>query len=105
MSVGMQLSVLCSEDAPLRHRAATSSGENAGNGVRRRTCSRIRSTACGFWPKGTVDASTTSRCASDVPALVLSGELDPVTPPTWGEAVVAHLANARHFTAPAPATA
>ncbi len=37
---------------------------------------------------------------SDVPALVLSGDLDPVTPPAWGESVVKTLKNGRHVTVP-----
>jgi hypothetical protein len=37
---------------------------------------------------------------SDVPALVLSGDVDPVTPPGWGEAVAQHLSNARHIVVP-----
>lgn len=32
--------------------------------------------------------------------LVLSGDLDPVTPPSWGEAVTRHLQNARHIIVP-----
>ena len=32
------------------------------------------------------------------PALLLSGELDPVTPPRYGEAVRRTLPNSRHFT-------
>jgi pimeloyl-ACP methyl ester carboxylesterase len=39
--------------------------------------------------------------ASDVPALVLSGEVDPVTPPSWGAEVASHLSRALHVTAPA----
>ena len=35
-----------------------------------------------------------------MPALVLSGELDPVTPPTWGLEVVKHLPNGRHVVMP-----
>ena len=37
---------------------------------------------------------------SDAPALLLSGDLDPVTPPSWGEEVLAGLSNARHVIAP-----
>jgi hypothetical protein len=37
--------------------------------------------------------------ASDVPALLLSGELDPVTPPRYGEQVVRHLPSGRHLVA------
>ena len=32
--------------------------------------------------------------------LAISGEYDPVTPPRYGEEVVAHLANGRHLVAP-----
>jgi hypothetical protein len=38
---------------------------------------------------------------SAVPALVLSGDLDPVTPPTWGQSAADHLSNSRHIVAPA----
>ena len=48
-----------------------------------------------------MDASYYEPVVSDVPALVLSGDLDPVTPPTWGEAVVKTLKNGRHVTVPA----
>ncbi|MFR0656691.1 alpha/beta hydrolase, partial [Pantoea sp. SIMBA_079] len=34
---------------------------------------------------------------SDVPALLLSGELDPVTPPAYAERVLATLPNGRHL--------
>ena len=32
--------------------------------------------------------------------LVLSGDLDPVTPPVWGESVLKQLKNARHVVVP-----
>jgi len=34
--------------------------------------------------------------ASDVPALILSGEADPVTPPSWGEQIAKQWKNSRH---------
>jgi hypothetical protein len=37
---------------------------------------------------------------SDVPALILSGGIDPATPPRHGEQVARTLPNARHFVAP-----
>ena len=55
--------------------------------------------ACAFWPKGRVDPDYYEPVVSDVPALVLSGELDPVTPPAWGASVARHLRHAAHFTA------
>jgi pimeloyl-ACP methyl ester carboxylesterase len=35
-----------------------------------------------------------------VPALVLSGDLDPVTPPSWGAAVASTLSHSLHVIAP-----
>jgi fermentation-respiration switch protein FrsA (DUF1100 family) len=38
--------------------------------------------------------------SSDVPVLLLSGELDPVTPPSWGEEAARHLPHSLHVTVP-----
>ncbi len=99
MSAGMQLSVICAEDAP-RVTEADIARESAGSlFARHLLASRLK--ACEFWPKGTVPASYYEPVRSSVPVLVLSGDLDPVTPPSWGEVVAEHLPNARHITAPA----
>jgi pimeloyl-ACP methyl ester carboxylesterase len=98
MSVGMQLSVLCSEDAA---RVTASDVEQAAEGTL--FGAHLLSgqlDACAMWPRGTVDASYYEPVVSEVPALVLSGDLDPVTPPTWGEGVVKSLRNGRHITVP-----
>jgi pimeloyl-ACP methyl ester carboxylesterase len=99
MSIGMQLSVLCAEDAPrvtsddVRHQS-----EGTVFGVH---LLRGQLKACTMWPRGHVDDSYFEPVRSDVPALVLSGDLDPVTPPGWGDSVAQHLENARHITVPA----
>jgi pimeloyl-ACP methyl ester carboxylesterase len=99
MSIGMQLSVLCSEDSQRvtkddlsRETAGTLFGSHLIGG---------QLDACAIWPKRTLDAAYYNPVVSDVPTLVLSGEADPVTPPGWGEAVVKHLSRARHLTFPA----
>ncbi len=99
MSAGMQLSVICAEDAP-RVTEADVARESAGSiFARHLLASRLK--ACEFWPRGAVPASYYEPVRSNVPVLVLSGDLDPVTPPSWGEAVSGSLPNARHVTAPA----
>ena len=35
-----------------------------------------------------------------MPTLVMSGEVDPVTPPVWGEQIAKHLSNAKHIVMP-----
>ncbi len=99
MSVGMQLSVVCSEDAP-RVTAGDLARETAGTIFGSYLLSG-QIEACGMWPKGSVDPSYYEPVTSAVPALVLSGDVDPVTPPGWGEAVARHLPNARHVVVPA----
>jgi pimeloyl-ACP methyl ester carboxylesterase len=94
MSVGMQLSILCSEDAS-RVTAADVAREAAGTVFSTHLFGgQLR--ACEMWPKGEVDDAYYQPVASDVPTLILSGDADPVTPPGWGDAVAKHLANARH---------
>lgn len=99
LSVGMQLSVLCSEDAT-RVTADDVSRQSAGT-VFGLHLLRGQLKACELWPRGTIDNRYFDPVTSDVPALVLSGDLDPVTPPGWGDSVAAHLKHARHVTVPA----
>jgi pimeloyl-ACP methyl ester carboxylesterase len=98
LSLGMQLSVICAEDYPRvtpEDLARESSGRLFG---RHLLAARIR--ACDFWPKGEVPSGYYEPVASSVPVLILSGDLDPITPPSWGEAVARHLPNARHIVVP-----
>ena len=48
--------------------------------------------ACEFWPEGKVEPAFYEPVTSNMPTLVLSGELDPVTPPVWGEQIAKHAA-------------
>jgi pimeloyl-ACP methyl ester carboxylesterase len=98
MSIGMQLSVLCSEDASqvsARQLKAETSSSLFGSHL---IGSQLD--ACAMWPKRKVDADYYRPVVSDVPVLVLSGEVDPVTPPGWGDAVVKHLSRGLHIVMP-----
>ena len=99
MSIGMQMSVVCAEDYP---RITDEQIEEAATQTvfgRHLLASRMK--ICEFWPRGRVDPSYYEPVKSDVPVLVLSGDLDPVTPPQWGESVLPHLPNSRHIVVPA----
>jgi pimeloyl-ACP methyl ester carboxylesterase len=98
MSIGMQLSVLCSEDA-----SRVSSEELARETSKSVFGSHLIGSqldACAMWPRGTVPADYYRPVVSDVPVLVLSGEVDPVTPPVWGASVVKHLSHGLHVVVP-----
>ncbi|HSG64024.1 MAG TPA: alpha/beta fold hydrolase [Gammaproteobacteria bacterium] len=53
--------------------------------------------ACSVWPAGELDADLREPLVFDGPVLLLSGELDPITPPAYGERVLVGLADARHL--------
>jgi pimeloyl-ACP methyl ester carboxylesterase len=56
---------------------------------------------CSTWPVGVRDDDLALPIESDRPVLLLSGELDPATPPEYAERVIGTgLSNARHLVAP-----
>src|SRR5690606_15075898 len=55
---------------------------------------------CSVWPKGPVTPGFNEPLRTDVPVLLMSGELDPVTPPRYADEVAEDLPNARHLVGP-----
>lgn len=92
---GMQLSVLCTEDAPFLRADPADSGTVLGDGFVASILAQ-----CEVWPKGALPEDFHRPVESDRPVLLLSGELDPVTPPRYGERVLKGLTKARHLVAP-----
>jgi pimeloyl-ACP methyl ester carboxylesterase len=54
---------------------------------------------CDQWPKGSYPADFVQPVKSDVPVLLLSGGLDPVTPPAYAVEVARNLTTSRHIVA------
>ena len=98
MAIGMQLSVICAEDSG-RYTPAEMK-EGAEGTLFGKYVLTIQQDACAFWPKGQVDPSFYEPVKAATPALVLSGEDDPITPPTWGEQVASTLSNSKHIIIP-----
>ncbi|HDS1103384.1 alpha/beta hydrolase [Stenotrophomonas maltophilia] len=91
---GMQWSVICSEDAP-RYRAPPANPDRLfGNEV-----ASAFFAACPVWPHQPAAPANADPLRSEVPALLLSGELDPVTPPRYAEQVLKGLPNGRALVA------
>ncbi len=94
MSTGMQMSVLCAEDWPKIDNASIereAAGTFMGPDI-----AKLRMKPCAYWPRNPVDAKFYEPLAADVPALIFSGEADPVTPPSWGEQIARQWKNSRH---------
>jgi pimeloyl-ACP methyl ester carboxylesterase len=98
IALGMFLSVTCTEDIPRITEEAIA--ENTRNTFLGDYRVRQQMTACRTWFTDPIAAADTSPLRSDVPALLISGEVDPVTPPTNGEEVARTLPNARHVVIP-----
>jgi pimeloyl-ACP methyl ester carboxylesterase len=98
LTFGLMLSVICSEDVP-RIRPEEIGPETAGTFGRDERV-RTQMASCATWPTGEVPAGYGEPVRADVPVLVLSGTLDPVTGARWGEETVRHLPNGRHVVVP-----
>lgn len=92
IAMGMHWSVICSEDAP----KFTARPQDAGT-VLGEAFVDLSIAWCGAWPQRPAPADFHEPLAGSWPTLVLSGELDPVTPPRYGDEIVKQLANARHL--------
>jgi pimeloyl-ACP methyl ester carboxylesterase len=97
--MGLYLSITCTEDLP---------GPGAAEAARRAEGTflgdyrfRDQSAACQEWPRAAIAAGFHEPVASDVPVLIVSGEWDPVTPPSYGARVATTLPNALHLVVPA----
>ena len=85
---GEHFSVICAEDAP---RMAPANGSSSDEGAR-----AMYRDACAHWPRGDVPAAFYTIPRSAAPVLLLSGGIDPVTPPRHAERVAKALGpNAR----------
>ena len=94
LSLGTFLSVTCADFMPrvdlarARHRGlATFAGSYRAE---------QQAVACAAWRVPPTPANFSLPVRSRVPTLLFSGELDPVTPPAWGELARQTLPNARH---------
>ena len=90
LAVGLNNAVVCTEDVPfqgdvdLDAQAATYMGTAFVEVVTR---------TCELWPRGLMDDDLREPLISDKPVLMLSGELDPITPPRYAHQAAARLAN------------
>jgi pimeloyl-ACP methyl ester carboxylesterase len=94
VAAGAHFGVVCAEDPPrvAAPPPATVFGDSVG---------RLYERVCAAWPRGALPAGFDALVPAPAPVLLLSGGLDPVTPPRHGERVREALgAQARHAVVP-----
>jgi pimeloyl-ACP methyl ester carboxylesterase len=84
LAIGMQDSVVCSEDVPFFGSDAAQRAHIGSSYQGMDQLDALRA-ICALWPRGPVDADLHAPLRSDIPTLLLSGEADPVTPPDAAE--------------------
>ncbi len=92
---GMYNAVICTEDTPFVDKdmdRALLDNTYIGSEL----LDAMHSSCSGFKP-GVLDKDFKSPVISDIPALILSGSDDPITPPDYGELVAKHLSNGIHI--------
>lgn len=95
---GLLLSFTCAEDT-WRIRPEEVERESAGSFLGTLRVG-AQMAACSVWPKGKVPAGYYRPPVSQVPVLLISGDLDPVTPPQWGEVARRRFPNSVHIVVP-----
>jgi pimeloyl-ACP methyl ester carboxylesterase len=91
---GMFYAVACIEDAPMisSEEIDQESNESLFAGSAKRFLE-----VCSAWPKRETPSVVHAPVSSDVPVLMLSGEVDPITPPRHAEQLAASLDNDLHL--------
>jgi pimeloyl-ACP methyl ester carboxylesterase len=97
-SNGMYLSVTCAEDLPW---IKPGEGErNAAHTFLGDYRLRHQRAACALWPRGEIPGDYAELTRANVPALIFTGQWDPVTPPVYGDMAAKYLTNSLHLVVP-----
>ena len=95
LAVGMHNAVVCTEDVPYYGASAIDRRALAQTYLGTMQLDGLVA-SCEAWPRGMIDPDFHAPLLSSTPVLLLSGSVDPVTPPEYAERAAATLRNARH---------
>lgn len=98
MSTGLTLSILCAEDLPRIDPEAQRARDRAT--FLRSAAYENFARACESWTHAPLPETAGQPVHSDAPTLLLSGAVDPVTPPRWAELAAETLPNSIHVVVP-----
>ncbi|MDP2559783.1 alpha/beta hydrolase [Psychrobium sp. 1_MG-2023] len=94
---GLHFNIICNEDIPRADAALLAKDkENSFSGQHSMSGLNM---VCQHWPKFDAPANFGDQVVSDIPTLLLSGELDPVTPPAWADLAAKGLSVHKHYVA------
>ena len=97
INAALHFSVTCAEDVP---RITPESEKTVLGDLPTRRLAERTISVCSVWPRGKVPADFAKPVKSNIPTLIFSGGMDPVTPPAYGTEVAKDFPNGRHIVAP-----
>ncbi|MBN2196860.1 MAG: alpha/beta fold hydrolase [Polyangiaceae bacterium] len=100
VAIGMYLSVVCAEDAPFSSPEAVRAEASRLRPMFQRFAEPLIFEECERWSVAPAPTAEDEPVASDIPTLLTSGSLDPVTPPSNGDLVEGALLAAAHVVLP-----
>lgn len=95
LAYGMHNSVVCTEDLPFLEPAGVDREALRASYLGEAMLEGLEA-MCSVWPRGVIDPDFKAPLDSAVPALLLSGSLDPVTPPAYAAAAAAGFRDSLH---------
>ncbi|MBT8142436.1 MAG: alpha/beta hydrolase [Gammaproteobacteria bacterium] len=96
MSMGMHNSVLCTEDADKFDDVQIDMSKLENSYLGKDFFDAMKLT-CDIWPRGEIDEGFHELVTTDKPVLLLSGSVDPVTPPAYAEQAMQNMRNSNHI--------
>ena len=100
ISVGMHHSVQCGEEVPFSSRIKVEADAEAYPRLRGLLDRQAIFPICQIWSAEEANPMENEPVRSVIPALVLAGEYDPITPPEWGRLAAESLENSVFFEFP-----
>lgn len=93
--LGLHFNIVCNEDIPKI--TTTMKQQDAQNTFAQDMSLRTVEKVCSVWPTYQPSKEFYQTVSADIPTLILSGNLDPVTPPSNGDKALASLPNSHHI--------
>lgn len=93
LALGMHNSIMCTEDAPWYDDMAIDRGELEATYMGLVQADALTA-MCEEWPAGPIDDDFRELLSTDIPTLLLSGDADPITPPSYADLAARNLRRA-----------
>jgi len=96
LSLGMHNAVMCTEDVPFYDKTTIDYDGLAASYMGLFQLEALEA-ICSVWPAGPIDEGFKAPLATSLPVLLLSGDADPITPPSYADLAAVDLENATHL--------